>query len=53
MSDELNGKPPVSYYIIAGVFLVWNSIGLLFYYMQVTMTPEVMVANSLRTRLYS
>jgi hypothetical protein len=45
MSDELNGKPPVSYYIIAGVFLVWNSIGLLFYYMQVTMTPEVMVAN--------
>jgi hypothetical protein len=45
MSDELNSKPPVSYYVIAGVFLVWNLIGLMFYYMQVTMTPEVMVAN--------
>ena len=45
MSDELNGKPPVSYYIVAGLFLAWNSIGLMFYYMQVTMTPEVMAAN--------
>ena len=45
MSDELNGKPPMSYYVIGGVFLTWNVIGLLFYYMQVTMTPEVMVAN--------
>lgn len=45
MSDELNSKPPTSYYIIAGAFLVWNLIGLMFYYMQVTMTPEVMAAN--------
>jgi len=45
MSEELNGKPPFSYYLIAGLFLAWNLIGLMFYYMQVTMTPEVMAAN--------
>ena len=45
MSDVLNGKPPMSYYVIATVFLLWNLIGLMFYYMQVTMTPEVMAAN--------
>jgi len=41
MSDQLNGKPPASYYIIAGAFLVWNIIGLLFYYQQMTLTPEM------------
>ncbi len=45
MPDALNGKPPTSYYVIATVFLVWNLVGLMFYYMQVTMTPEVMAAN--------
>lgn len=45
MSDALNDKPPLSYYLVAGTFLIWNLIGLLFYYMQVTMTPEVMAAN--------
>jgi len=45
MSDDLNGKPPTSYYVIATVFLLWNLIGVLFYYMQVTMTPEFMAAN--------
>jgi hypothetical protein len=45
MSDELNAKPPMSYYIIGGLILAWNSIGLLFYYMQVTMTPDLMAAN--------
>ena len=45
MSDALNGKPPMSYYVIATVFLLWNLIGLMFYYMQMTMSPEVMAAN--------
>lgn len=45
MSDALNGKPPMSYWVIAVIFLLWNLIGLMFYYMQVTMTPEVMAAN--------
>ena len=45
MSDDANSQPPVSFWIISGVFLVWNAIGLMFYYMQVTMTPEFMAAN--------
>ena len=45
MSDDANGQPPVSFWIISGVFLVWNAIGLMFYYGQVTMTPEFMAAN--------
>ena len=44
MSDELNGKPPTSYNIIAGVFLVWNLIGLMFYYQQMTLTPEMLAS---------
>ncbi len=42
MSDELNGKPPTSYYIIAAVFLAWNLIGLMFYFQQMTLTPEML-----------
>lgn len=44
MSEELNEQPSMSYYIIAGVFLAWNLIGLMFYYQQMTMTPEIMQA---------
>lgn len=44
MSDELNGKPPTSYNVIAGLFLVWNLIGLMFYYQQMTLTPEMMAS---------
>ncbi len=45
MSDNSNGKPPVAFWVISGVFLTWNLIGLMFYYMQVTMTPEFMAEN--------
>lgn len=45
MSDTLNGKPPTSYWIIAGIFLLWNFLGLTIYYDQVTMTPEVIAEN--------
>lgn len=45
MSDDSNGKPPVTFWIISGVFLAWNLIGLMFYYMQVTMTPEFMAES--------
>ena len=31
MSNELNHKPPTSFYIIGAVFLVWNVIGFMFY----------------------
>jgi len=42
MSDELHGKPPISYNVIAALFLVWNLIGLMFYYQQMTLTPEML-----------
>lgn len=45
MPDELNNKPPMSFWVIAAMLLLWNVIGLMFYYMQVTMTPEVMAEN--------
>jgi len=44
MSDDLNGKPPTSYNIIAGAFLVWNLIGLMFYYQQMTLPPEMIAS---------
>jgi hypothetical protein len=40
MSDELNSKTPVSFYVTGGLFLVWNLIGLMFYYLQMTLSPE-------------
>lgn len=42
MSDVLNGKPTTTYYVLAAVFLVWNLIGLMFYYQQSTLTVEMM-----------
>jgi len=45
MSDAPNGKPPTSYWIIAGIFLLWNFIGLMIYYNQVTMAPDVIADN--------
>lgn len=43
MSEEATGKPTTIYWIIAGVLLVWNIIGLMFYYQQSTLTPEIMM----------
>jgi hypothetical protein len=40
MSDVINGKPPTSFWVFSGAALVWNLIGLIFYYGQVTMSPE-------------
>jgi uncharacterized membrane protein YhdT len=45
VADTPNGKPPASYWIIAGIFLLWNFLGLTIYYDQVTMTPEVIAEN--------
>jgi uncharacterized membrane protein len=40
MSDVINGKPPISFWIIAGVALVWNLIGVMIFYMQVNASPQ-------------
>ncbi len=45
MSNELNGKPPTSFYIIGVVFLVWNVIGFMFYLQHAMMTPETVPAG--------
>ena len=44
MSDDLNGKAPTSFYIIGGIFFLWNFTGLALYYQQMTMTPEVLAS---------
>jgi len=38
MSEEVTGGPPRSFYVISGVALVWNLIGVMQYVMRVTMT---------------
>lgn len=47
MSDELNGKPTMAYWIIGATLLAWNLIGLFFYYQQSILTPEVMAGAGL------
>ena len=42
MSDLLDSKPTTTFWIIGGAALVWNLIGLVFYYSHVTMTPEAL-----------
>jgi hypothetical protein len=42
MKDALDNKPPTSFWVIAGAALVWNLMGLLAYYMQVTMGPDML-----------
>ena len=44
MSDDLNSKAPISFYIIGGIFFLWNFTGLALYYQQMTMTPEVLAS---------
>jgi hypothetical protein len=44
MPDMINGKPPVSFWIIAGIALAWNLIGLYMYYSGVGATPEQLKA---------
>ncbi len=40
MSDEFSRKAPTWYYLIAGVLLVWNLIGFMFYLQHAMLTPE-------------
>ena len=42
MSDEFDNKPTTAYWIISAILLTWNLIGLMFYYQQSTLTPEIM-----------
>jgi len=42
MSDLLDDGPATSFWIIGAAALIWNLIGLVFYYSFVTMTPEAL-----------
>ncbi|MGB5489765.1 MAG: hypothetical protein WBM76_02945 [Woeseiaceae bacterium] len=45
MTEIANSELPKSFWIIGGAFLLWNFFGLMIYYDQVTMTPEVISDN--------
>ena len=40
MIDALEETPPIFFWIIGREALLWNLVGLMFYYMQVTMPPN-------------
>ncbi len=44
MSEEVTSGPPRSFYVISGVALVWNLIGVMQYVMRVTMTDAAIAA---------
>lgn len=44
MSDEINGGPSTNFWIIGGAALVWNLIGLLIYYQDVTTSAEALAS---------
>ena len=44
MAEEITGKPPMSFWLIGGVALVWNLFGMYIYVNQVTATVEGLAA---------
>jgi hypothetical protein len=42
MSDALDNKPSINFWIIGAAALVWNLLGIVIYVGQVTMTPEAL-----------
>ena len=44
MSDEVTSGPPRSFFVVSGVALVWNLIGVMQYVMRVTMTDAAIAA---------
>lgn len=44
MSDESNANAPTWFYIVGGIFFLWNFTGLALYYQQMTLAPEVLAA---------
>ncbi len=42
MSEILNDKPPMTFWIVGGAALVWNLIGFVVYFTTMRMSPEEM-----------
>jgi len=45
MSDDKNKKVPVSFWLVGGAATFWNLVGLMIYYQQMTVSPEVLAQN--------
>jgi len=43
--SEAGTKVPMSFWIVAGIATAWNLIGLMIYYQQMTVTPEVLAQS--------
>lgn len=44
MSTDATNKIPTWFWVVSGIALLWNLVGVAAYIMQVTMTPEAMAA---------
>lgn len=44
MSEEVTSGPPRTFYVISGIALAWNLVGVAFYVMQVTMSDAMLAA---------
>lgn len=44
MSELLNDRPPMAFWLIGGAALIWNLFGLIVYVMQVSASPEDLAA---------
>ncbi len=44
MNDVLNNKPPAWFWVVGGVALLWNLLGVVAYLMQVNMTADDLAA---------
>ncbi len=42
MNDTIGTKPPIWFWVVAGLLLVWNGMGVAAYFAQVTATPETL-----------
>ena len=45
MSESLNGRPSMSFWLIGGAALIWNLFGFVVYFMQVSASPEQLAAS--------
>ncbi len=45
MTEDITGKPPMSFWLIGGIALIWNLFGMYIYVNQVTATPAGLAAG--------
>ena len=45
MTEDITGKPPLSFWLIGAIALIWNLFGMYIYVNQVTATPDGLAAG--------